>query len=113
MKKRLNKLGILTIAFGILALIAMMNCKGSSDIQSVAGIGIGSNQKDVVYTADCSGVNCTNTDSSTDGTTSKSCTWQCGNYKGQTKKKVKLSFSKDRSGCWTLSNESIDSGLCQ
>ncbi len=112
MKERSYKLRILVIAFGIFTLVVLMRCKGTSDIQSITGFGTGSNQKDVIFTVDCSGVNCTNTDRNTDGTTFKSCTWECGNYKGQSKKYVMLSFSKDRSGCWSLSNEMISNGRC-
>lgn len=78
----------------------------------------GYSQKDVQYTLECSGVNCQNADdqdtSESGGYRSKNCTWYCGNYKGQNKKYVSLTFRQSGSGCWYLSYEYIsDSDFCK
>ncbi len=47
----------------------------------------------------------------TQGTEYRVLTWECGNYKTYTKKKVVLTFKKT-SGIWVLDGENISSGNC-
>jgi hypothetical protein len=77
---------------------------------------IGYEQKDVLYTISGDQITHNADDESnyTSGTyVTKSLLWHCGNYKGQTKKRVNLTFEKT-SGTWSLHHEeSKDGDMCR
>jgi hypothetical protein len=76
--------------------------------------------KDVTYSIDCGkGVTCNNptyiSDVFTAGQTKlMTCLWSCGNYKGNNRYDVFLSFEKPNNECWRLESESLSKdGHCR
>lgn len=110
-------LGLILACLTCFAILYVFGC-----VSTGSGGSSGYSQKDVQYTVDCSAATCTNPDNQATGETTsgsttiytKTCMWFCGNYKGQTKKAVSLSFSKTGLGCWALLTETIvDSSICR